>query len=155
MTTYCEELTEEKQTAEEYLIHYAFIKGDLEQRRQTIIESSPSLSEVPTREKYAHGNPTYSKVVRLTRSDLLQKERWLKAVDATKAHYAGMDTNHALFITERYGLGMHWTQIARDLGICVDTVARLRHDVLKKMIGFYRGSEEEDAELFVKQNFSV
>jgi hypothetical protein len=129
------DLNEEKKTAEDYLIHYAFYKEQLEAQKTDIIESSPGRDDMPSREKYAHGNPTCNKAMKLIKDDILRTERWLKAVEATRAHFARADSNRGVFITMRYDIGMSARQIALDLGIGKTSVFSFQNEILSYLIG--------------------
>jgi hypothetical protein len=138
------DMDEEKKTAEDYLIHYAAYKDEIEQYKLSIIESSPNMgNDMPTRGKYVHGNPTANKAIKLTRDDILRKERWLKAVEVTRAYFARADSNHGIFITERYDMGMQPGQIANDIGICRASVFILQNEVLIHLIGVHRIIDHE------------
>jgi hypothetical protein len=126
---------EEKKTAEDYLIHYAAYKAEIEQYKLLIIESSPAMNDMPTREKYVHGNPTANKAIKLTRDDILRKERWLKATAMTRVHYAIAESDHWAIITMKYDMGMTAKQIALDLGIGKTSVFSFQNEVLSYLVG--------------------
>jgi hypothetical protein len=128
------DLDEEKKTAEEYLIHYTVYKKQLEEKRQTIIESSPNISDIPIREKYAHGDSTANKAKKLLNNAQMRIDCWLRAAEATRKHFdEQINTNHRDYIKMRYDEGMTPRTIANELGIGVRTVFAVRDELLNYM----------------------
>lgn len=129
------DLDEEKKIAESYLIHYDFYKERLEAKREEIIEGRPTIDDMPKKDKYLHGNPTFTKAVKLMNKKLVDTENWLKAVEATRAHFARTDSNHGIILIMKYEMGLTAKQIALDIGISPASVFNLRNEILNYMTG--------------------
>ncbi|MFA5239787.1 MAG: hypothetical protein WC476_08800 [Phycisphaerae bacterium] len=157
------DLNEEKRTAEDYLIHYAFYKEQLEAQRLDIIEGRPSQDEIPPREKFAHGNPTLNKAGKLLSEKQMQTDCWLRAAEATRKHFDGQaNTNHREYIKMRYEEGKTPRTIESELGVSRATVFNIRDEVLNYMAFahvvfknaniFLRGYEVERNEEIMEQS---
>lgn len=131
------DLDEEKKTAEDYLIHYDFYREQLKARREEIIDGRPMRDNIPKKDKHSHGNPTYTKTAKLLNKRLTDTANWLKAVEATREHFARTDSNHGIFIAERYDMGMTPRQIAADIGVSKRMVYFIRDEVLERLLVTY------------------
>jgi len=66
---------------EYYLYHYFEIRREVEQEKEDIIEAGGrDIVEWGGGISY-HSDPTASKAIKLTRPDIVEKEKWLRVID--------------------------------------------------------------------------
>ena len=81
---------------EYYLYNYYKIKREVELKKQDIIESGGrDLTEWGGGISY-HSDPTATRAIKLTRPELVEKEKWLKVVEGTIQHYKGTEKGRLL-----------------------------------------------------------
>ena len=81
---------------EYYLYNYYKIKREVELKKQDIIESGGrDLTELGGGISY-HSDPTATRAIKLTRPELVKKEKWLKVVEGTIQHYKGTEKGRLL-----------------------------------------------------------
>jgi len=81
---------------EYYLYHFFEIRREVEQEKQDIIEAgSRDLTEWGGGISY-HSDPTANRAIKLTRPDLVEKEKWLKVIEGTIQHFQGTEKGRLL-----------------------------------------------------------
>jgi len=81
---------------EYYLYHYFQIRREVEQEKEDIIESGGrDIVEWGGGISY-HSDPTASKAVRLTKPEIIEKEKWLKIIEKTIQHFESTEKGRLL-----------------------------------------------------------
>lgn len=113
---------------EYYLYHYFEIRREVEEIRQDIIEGGGrDITERGSGISY-HSDPTANKVVKLTRPDLIEKEKWLKVVEGTIQHFEGTDKGRLL--QKKYLNGLGERHICQELLIERATYYNWRNEIV-------------------------
>lgn len=81
---------------EYYLYNYYNIRREVEQEKRDIIEAGGrDILEWGGGISY-HSDPTATRAIKLTRPELVEKEKWLKVVEGTIQHFQGTDKGKLL-----------------------------------------------------------
>ncbi len=79
-----------------HLYNYHNLKREIEQEKQEIIEKSGrDIAEWGGGISY-HSDSTANRAIKLTRPDLVEKEKWLKVIEGTIQHFQGTEKGRLL-----------------------------------------------------------
>lgn len=113
---------------EYHLYHYFQIRQELEQEKWDIIESGGrDIIEYGGGISY-HSDPTASKAVKLTRPDLVEKEKWLKVIEGTIQHFQG--TEKGRLLQKKYFDQLGERHVCEELHIERTTYYRWREEIV-------------------------
>ncbi|NPV44819.1 MAG: DUF1492 domain-containing protein [Firmicutes bacterium] len=113
---------------EYHLYHYFQIRQELEQEKWDIIESGGrDIIEYGGGISY-HSDPTASKAVKLTRPDLVEKEKWLKVIEGTIQHFQG--TEKGRLLQKKYFDQLGERYVCEELHIERTTYYRWREEIV-------------------------
>jgi len=113
---------------EYYLYHYHQIRREIEQEKQDIIETGGrDLTEWGGGISY-HSDPTATRAIKLTRPELVEKEKWLKVVEGTIQHFQGTDKGKLL--QKKYFDELGEKHICQELFIDRSTYYNWRNEIV-------------------------
>jgi hypothetical protein len=113
---------------EYHLYHYFQIRQELEQEKWDIIESGGrDIIEYGGGISY-HSDPTALKVVRLTKPEIIEKEKWLKIIEKTIQHFEG--TEKGRLLQKKYFDQLGEKHICRELYIERATYYNWRNEIV-------------------------
>lgn len=113
---------------EYYLYHYYQIRREVEQEKQDIIDQGgQDLTEWGGGISY-HSDPTASKALKLADPELVEKEKWLKVIEATIQHFQG--TEKGRLLQKKYFDELGERHICLELHIERTTYYRWREEIV-------------------------
>jgi len=113
---------------EYYLYHYHQIRREIEQEKQDIIETGGrDLTEWGGGISY-HSDPTATRAIKLTRPELLEKEKWLKVIEGTIQHFQG--TEKGRLLQKKYFDELRERHICQELHIERATYYNWRNEIV-------------------------
>jgi len=113
---------------EYYLYHYFQIRREVEQEKEDIIESGGrNIVEWGGGISY-HSDPTANKAIKLTRPDLIEKEKWLKVIEDTIQHFQG--TEKGRLLQKKYFDQLGERHVCEELHIERTTYYRWREEIV-------------------------
>lgn len=111
-----------------YLYNYYEIKREVQELKDEIIEGrSYDISEWGGGISY-HSDPTANRAIKLTRLDLVEKEKWLKVIEGTIQHFQG--TEKGRLLQKKYFDELGERHICRELHIERTTYYRWREEIV-------------------------
>ena len=113
---------------EYYLYHFFEIRREVEQEKQDIIEAgSRDLTEWGGGISY-HSDPTANRAIKLTRPELVEKEKWLKVIEKVVQHFQG--TEKGRLLQKKYFDELSNLHVMRELHIELTTFYRWREEIV-------------------------
>lgn len=111
-----------------YLYNYYNIRRKVAEIKQNIVDAGGrDLSEWGGGVSY-HSDPTASKAIKLTRQDIVEKEKWLKVVEGTISHFQG--TEKGRLLQKKYFDELSNLHVMRELHIEKTTFYRWREEIV-------------------------
>lgn len=111
-----------------YLYNYHNLRREVEREKRDIIEAGGrDLAEWGGGISY-HSDPTALRAVKLTRPELIEKEKWLKVIENTIQHFKG--TEKGRLLQKRYFDQLRERYTCRELHIERTTYYRWREEIV-------------------------
>lgn len=111
-----------------YLYNYHSLRKELAEERSNIIEAGRNeLGEWGGGISY-HSDPTAIRAIKLTKPELVEKEKWLKVVEGTMQRFRG--TGKGRLLQKKYFEQLGEIQICKELHIERTTYFRWREELV-------------------------
>jgi len=111
-----------------HLYNYFNLKREVNEAKEEIINAGGrDLTEWGGGISY-HSDPTATRAIKLTRPELVEKEKWLKVIEGTIQHYKG--TEKGRLLQKKYFDQLGERHICRELHIERTTYYRWREEIV-------------------------